>query len=230
MPSPFRTLFRCLVVAACLAPLAGCGALIVGGAAATAVVATDRRTAGEQVDDQTIELRVTSEISREMGDQVRVLGTSYAGRVLLVGDVSSSAERMRAESIVMAIPKVRKVFNYLRVGELTPQSVRNNDTWLTSKVKTQLISTKDVPFRTIKVTTERGVVYMLGKVTSTEGNNAALVASGIAGVSKVVKLFDVVSPESLQAQPSQSAAPIHDDSSSVPDANTGSDAQTMPVQ
>src|SRR5690606_5950654 len=138
--------------------------------------------AGEQVDDQTIELRVASEMNAAFGDKARVLGTAYAGRLLLVGDVPSEADRARAESLAQGIAKVTHVDNHIRVGDITPLSVRTNDTWLTSKVKTQLVRTEQIPSRTIKITTERGVVYLMGKVTDAEGQRAATVASGIEGV------------------------------------------------
>lgn len=232
-----RTLSRCLLAACAVSPLAGCGLAIVGGAAAgSAVIATDRRTAGEQVDDQTIELRVSSEMNRAFGDKARVVGTAYSGRLLLVGDVPTDADRRKAESVARSIPKVREVDNHIRVGDLTPLSVRTNDTWITTKVKAELASTKDVPFRTIKVTTERGVVYLMGKVTSDEAQRAGIVASSVAGVNKVVKLFQIVARETILAEPGK-PAPVTDSSSrgapapspSPAPAASGGGAQTMPV-
>ncbi|CAM5182566.1 BON domain-containing protein OS=Castellaniella defragrans (strain DSM / CCUG 39792 / 65Phen)OX=1437824 GN=BN940_03351 PE=4 SV=1 [Castellaniella denitrificans] len=236
MTIPARTLARLLIGLSCLSALSGCGLFVVGGAAATsAAVATDRRTAGEQVDDQTIELRVSSEMDKAFGDKARISGTSYAGRLLLVGDVPTEADRQRAETIARGITKVRSVDNYIRVGDITPLSVRTNDTWLTSKVKSQLVATENVPFRTIKVTTERGVVYLMGKVTDEEGRRAAAATSGISGVNKVVKLFTIVARETLLTEPGkQGAAPVTDSSSSgaaaPPPAGDDGGVQTMPVQ
>src|SRR5690606_8351378 len=126
--------------------------------------------------------------------------------------------------------KVQKVVNQIRVGDVTPISVRSNDTWLTSKVKTALINTKEVPSRTINVTTERGVVYLMGKVTDAESQRAGKAAAGVNGVNKVVKLFQIVSPESIAAEPSP--APVDDAASSgstnTPDTSNG--VQAMPVQ
>jgi osmotically-inducible protein OsmY len=231
--SPF-SLARSLVLAFAVGStvtLAGCGAVIVGGAAATtAMVATDRRTAGEQVEDQAIELKTASEMTRVFGERARVNATSYAGVVLLTGDVPNAQDKAEAERLTAGVEKVRRVINELRVGDITPLSVRTNDTWLTSKVRTALINTKDLPSLAFVVTTERGVVYMLGRVTETEGQRAAKAASMVSGVNKVVKLFEIVSPESLaspaqQSQQEQQAAP----SSSVPETSSGP-VQTMPVQ
>lgn len=234
--SPFsRRLVQLSLAVAALGSLAGCGLLLVGGTAATtAVVATDRRTAGEQVDDQTIGLRVSSEMNKAFGDTARVNGTSYAGRVLLTGDVPNEADRARAQTIVQTIPKVHKIDNYLRVGDITSLSVRTNDTWITSKVKSQLIQTKDIPSRTITITTERGVVYLMGKVTDEEGQRAAIVASSVDGVNKVVKLFQIVSQASIMSEPGATApstgepAPVTDSSSTA--APVGDSPQAMPIK
>lgn len=231
-----------LLRAACaltvLAALSGCGALVVGGTAATtAVVATDRRTAGEQLEDTSIEMKIGAEMRRIFAETpaVRIVPHSYAGQVLLVGDVPSEKDKRQAGEAAQEVDKVVRVVNELRVGPVTPTSVRTNDTWITSKVKAALINTKEVPSRTISVTTERGIVYLQGRVTHTEGERAGIVASGVSGVNKVVKLFEIVSPESVQqpAAGSSQPAPIEQpasqsDSSGAP-ADTGG-AQAMPVQ
>lgn len=230
-----RLFFTCLSLAA-LTALSGCGAIVVGGAAATtAVVATDRRTTGEQVEDKAIVMKVENEMRNLFADtqNLRINAYSYAGQVLLLGDVPTAEDKQRAGEAAARVEKVLRVVNELRVGDLTPVSVRTNDTWLSSKVRTTLINTKDVPFRTINVTTERGIVYLLGRVTKDEAARAAIATSGISGINKVVKLFDIVSPESLQ-QPG-SPAPIEESNIQPSSNNTGAaadtgGAQAMPVQ
>ncbi|MFA7438184.1 BON domain-containing protein [Castellaniella sp.] len=210
-----------------LSLLAGCAAVVVGGATTTAVVASDRRSTGEQVDDQTIELRADSELEQAFGDQARISIMSYAGRVLLVGDIPTEADKQKAIDIVRDIFRVKSVDNFLRVGAITPFSVRSNDAWITSKVKSQLIATKDVPFRTIKVMTERGTVYLMGKVTAPEGERAAKAASAVGGVNKVVKLFDIVTPEVLSEE--YADTPPTAASSSAADPGDP-ETQTLPVK
>ncbi len=168
-----------------------------------------------------------------VGDKGRINSTCYEGQLLLTGDVPTDAIKQQAEQTAGTIQNVKKVVNQLRVGDITPLSVRSNDTWITSKVIASLIDTKGVPTRTITVTTERGVVYLLGKVTPDEGSRAATVASDVSGVNKVVKLFDIVSPESLQQR--QSPAPVQDitaapSSTAAPDAKTSGGAQAMPIK
>ncbi len=209
--------------------LSGCAAVIVGGAAATtAVVATDRRTTGEQVEDRAIELKAESRLRSLLGENARVNSLSYAGVLLLTGDVPTANDKQRAGESAATVEKVKKVVNELRVGDITPISVRSNDTWLTSKVKTALINTKEVPSRTIALTTERGVVYLMGRVTHTEAQRAAIVASEVGGINKVVNGFEIISAASLKP----AAAPIQE--SPAPDPSTATqsnpnDTQAMPV-
>src|SRR3546814_6158382 len=114
-----------------------------------------------------------SELLAVFGNKARVNTTSYGVWALLTGDVPTEQDKKKAEETVAKVEKVTKVINELRVGDITPLSVRTNDTWLSSKVKTTLINTKEVPSRTIVVTTERGIVYLMGRVTDEEGQRAA---------------------------------------------------------
>ncbi|MGB3288931.1 MAG: BON domain-containing protein [Burkholderiaceae bacterium] len=221
------------IVFASLASLSGCGLLVVGGAATTAVVATDRRTTGEQVEDQAIEMKSSAEMRRLFDDKARVNTTAYGGWALLTGDVPTAQDKQKAGEAAGKVDKVTKVINELRVGDITAVSVRTNDTWLTSKVKTALINTKDVPSRTIVLTTERGVVYLMGRVTDEEGQRAAKAAAGVNGINKVVKLFQIVTPESIAQQtkpaPVEDATPSTSNASSSPDTSS-SDVQAMPIK
>lgn len=219
------------IALASITALPGCGLLIVGGTAATtAIVATDRRTTGEQVEDQAIELKTASEMRRLFGDTARVNATSYAGLVVLTGDVPTEQAKQQASEAAHKVEKVKRVVNELRVGSLTPLSARSNDTWLTSKVKTALINTREVPSRTISVTTERGVVYLLGKVTQAEGERAAIAASSVKGINKVVKLFQYVAGESLVTDPVLNRTETQSTDAPQPLTAPGTEVQAMPVQ
>jgi osmotically-inducible protein OsmY len=237
LATPSRTLLLALLLGVATL-MSACAPLVVGGAAATtAVLATDRRTAGEQVEDQAIEMKFSSEVGRAFNNQpdVRLTSVSYAGKVLVLGDVPNEADKARAEAIARGIENVKEVVNRVRIGSVTPLSVRTNDTWITTKVKAGLIDAKEVPAASIVVTTERGVVYLMGKVTETEGRMAAKVAANIQGVNEVVKLFTIVSRESLikqeqgsQSAPSGSSAPTSEPA--APGSSNSPEVQAMPVQ
>ena len=165
-------------------------AVVVAGAGGAALVATDRRTTGTQVDDQAIELKVSEQASTQYGDRIHLNVTSYNGVVLLSGEVPDQGAWASIGNIAKSTPKVRVVQNELVVAPPTDISQRTNDTYITSKVKTRFIEANRFPPNAVKVVTERGVVYLMGIVSKAEGNSAGEVAATTAGVVKVVKLFE----------------------------------------
>ena len=189
--------------------LSGCGALIVGGVVVgSAMVATDRRTTGAQVDDETIEVKSSSRMSETFGDKVRIETTSYNRMVLLTGEVANDADKTTAEQTVARVPNVASVVNELAVGPLNTFGERSKDTYVTTKVKASLVDAKDLFANSIKVTTHRGVVYLMGRVTEREATRAAEVARGVSGVAKVVRVFEVISEAELAStQPKTLAQP-----------------------
>jgi len=179
---------------------AACIPLIIGGAAVggAAVLAADRRSTGIQLEDEAIERRLNRAIYGNYKDgEISVYVTSYNRKVLLAGQVISERIYQEVEKIARDGESVREVVNELQVRELSPATVRNNDIAITSKVRGAFVEAKKVPFGVIKVTTERGIVYLLGRVTQEEGDNAAQVAARVSGVNKVVKVFDYLTSEEL---------------------------------
>ena len=180
------------------AALSGCAALLVGGAAVgTALMVTDRRTAGTQLEDQNIELKSLTRISEAVGDRGHISATSYNRQVLLTGEVASEADRAAVEQSIGRIEGVRSIVNELAVMGATSMTARSNDLVLTSKVKASFIDAKDLHASAIKVVTERGVVYLMGRVTEREAARATEIARGVSGVQKVVRVFEVISDAEL---------------------------------
>jgi hyperosmotically inducible protein len=61
-----------------------------------------------------------------------------------------------------------------------------DDSWITTKVKSDLLAAKDVSSTHISVTTTKGVVTLTGTAATTqESNKAAEIARGVAGVKDV---------------------------------------------
>ena len=189
--------------------LSGCGALLVGGiVVGGTMIATDRRTTGAQVDDETIEVKSSSRMSETFGDRARIDTTSYNRLVLLTGEVPTAEDKTRAEQVVARVPNVSAVVNEITVGPLNTVGERSKDTYITTKVKTSLVDAKDLFANSIKVTTHRGVVYLMGRVTEREATRASEVARGVGGVVKVVRVFEVLSESELaQTQPKTLAQP-----------------------
>ncbi|HEX4585497.1 MAG TPA: BON domain-containing protein [Burkholderiaceae bacterium] len=192
------------VVAAGLAAtlLDGCVVpVLVGGAAVGgAVVATDRRDVGVQLEDGRIESRVNAALVDNIPKTAMNINvTSYNGRVLLAGQVKTAEQRALAEQVAAKVENVREVVNELTVGEPASLGDRTDDTLLAGKVKTALLSADGVPSGVVKTTVEEGVVYLLGKVTPAEADAAAKAASRVGGVRRVVKLFELISDQDVAA-------------------------------
>jgi len=187
VPGPVAGL---VALALSLCVLAGCVPVMVAGAVGgAAMVATDRRSAGAQVDDESIELKITTRASSEFGDRIHLNVTSYNGFVLLTGEVPDQGTWASVGNVAKTTEKVRGVHNEMVIGPNSDLQARSNDTYITSKVKTRMIEANKFPPNVVKVVTERGVVYLMGIVSKQEGNDAAEVAATTAGVVRVVKFF-----------------------------------------
>ena len=181
--------------------LGGCVAAVGGAVAGGAMMAVDRRTTGAQVDDQTIELRASNAITAAIGERGNVSATSYNRVVLLTGEVPTEADRAKVEAVVAKVENVRAVVNELAVMPNSTLGQQSTDTITTGKVKAAFIDTKDLQMASIKVVTERGVVYLMGRVTEAESTTAANVTRSVGGVQKVVKVFEIITPAELAAMP-----------------------------
>ena len=189
--------------------LTACAPLLIGGAmVGGSMVAVDRRTSGAQIDDQTIELKGLKRVSDAIGDRGSVSLTSYNHVVLLTGTVASESDKAAVERAVGAIESVRSVVNELAIGAAASFGNRSSDTVLTGKVKASFVDAKDLQVNAFKVVTERGIVYLMGRVTEREANRAADIARGVGGVTKVVKVFEIVTEAELaELQPRSASAP-----------------------
>ena len=175
-----------------IALLSGCAAAVVGGAA---VVAHDRRSTGAVIDDQGIELLVKNAIYQDPvidnDDHIKV--TSYNGVVLLVGETTSEENFQQAAALAGGVNGVKRVVNELAVQPETGVGTRLDDSYLTAKVNTYLLTKNPIPGfdpTRINVVTVRDTVYLMGRVTREEGDNVAEVVRNVNGVAKVVKVFD----------------------------------------
>ncbi|EKP7281512.1 division/outer membrane stress-associated lipid-binding lipoprotein [Klebsiella pneumoniae] len=186
--SPLAILLSALLLQGCVA------AAVVGTAAVGTKAATDPRTVGTQVDDSTLELRVNSALSKDeqIKKQARINVTAYQGKVLLTGQSPTPDLSARAKQIAMGVEGTTEVFNEVRQGQLIGLGTASSDTWITTKVRSQLLSTDQVKSSNVKVTTENSEVFLMGLVTDREGRAAADIASRVSGVSRVTTAFTYI--------------------------------------
>jgi osmotically-inducible protein OsmY len=170
--------------------LSGCVPVVAGGIGAGILMAEDRRTSGTYLMDEEIELKTSSRIRENFGENTRVSTTSFNRQVMLTGQVPNAEVSAKVEEIALAVPNVRMVQNELSVGAVSGFTTRTNDGFITTKVKARFLDDERFSAHHVKVVTENSTVYLMGMVKREEGNAAAEVAARTAGVSKVVKVFE----------------------------------------
>jgi osmotically-inducible protein OsmY len=178
--------------------LAGCAPLLLGGAAVGTMVAMDRRTSGAQLEDEGIELRAGARIRDTLGPRSHINVTSYNRQVLLTGEVPSEADKQQAQQIISQVENVKSVVNELAVMGNSSIAQRSADTLTTGKVRASLVDDRQLSAPAFRVVTERGTVYLMGRVTQREADRATQIARTISGVQRVVRVFDIISEQELQ--------------------------------
>ena len=184
-----------------------CVPLVLGGAmAGGTLVASDRRTSGAQLEDEGIELRSISRIRSNLGERGHINVTSYNRQVLLTGEVPTAQDKVTVEQVIAKVENVATVVNELVVSDNSSLGGRSSDTLITGRVKAQLVDARDLFANAFKVVTERGITYLMGRVTQREADRATEIVRTTTGVQKVVRVFDVITEAELarlQPKPAQ---------------------------
>ena len=186
-----------LALVAGVAGLSGCFPLMLGGAVTTVMVASDRRTSGTVLEDNGIQLKASNRISDSLGERGHVNVTAYSRQVLLTGEVPSEQDKQLVEKIAANVDNVRSVLNELAVMGNSTLGQRSSDALVTSRVKANLVDAKDLYANAFKVTTERGTVYLMGRVTKREADRATEVVTATSGVQKLVRILEFISEDEL---------------------------------
>jgi osmotically-inducible protein OsmY len=180
--------------------LSACAPLVIGGAALAGKVAIDRRTAGIQLEDEAIELRSESGLKSILPKNAHARIHSYNRMVLLTGEVNNAAEKALAEQFVKSQDNVKSVVNDLTISPESSLTQRAKDKVINGQVRALLVQAKDIHSSAVHIVVERGIVYLMGRLTSDEAKRVTeLVSTGqISGVEKVVKVFELISDEDLK--------------------------------
>jgi len=183
---------RSLIVLGTVVLLQGCAAAVVAGTASAVTAANDRRTIGSQIDDNNIEIKASialSEVER-IEKFANVDAVSVNGIVLLVGQVANEEMKNQAQRTIESVAGIRKIHNQIRIGSNIGITTQTHDSWLTSKVKAQLLTAKDISSNNIKVVTENAEVFLMGLVSDSESTQAVNIARNVSGVERVIKVFE----------------------------------------
>lgn len=184
-------LISSITLSACLA------ALIAGVAVTTVDILHDRRTIGEYIDDNAIEVTARNILvsKQEIRKAAHVTPVSWNGILLITGEIDNEDLKPYLVQRFTNIQGVRQVVDETTISSKTPLLSRTNDAWITSKVKSRLIIKTGLRANRVKVITTRGTVYLMGIVTVNEGANATELAQTVRGVKRVVKVFEYQAPK-----------------------------------
>lgn len=172
--------------------LQGCAAAIVAGTASAVTSANDRRTIGSQIDDNNIEIKASIAISEveRLEKFTHINAISVNGIVLLVGQAPNQEMKNEAQRVIEDLAGIRKIHNQIRIGSNISITTQTHDSWLTSKVKAQLLATKNISSNNIKVVTENAEVFLMGLASKSEANTAVDITRNVSGVERVIKMFE----------------------------------------
>ena len=188
--------------------LSGCLPLVVGGAVMGGMVATDRRTSGTYVEDEGIEIKAAARIRERLGERVHVNVTSYNRQVLLTGEAPTAEDKQLVEQVVAQVENVRNTVNEISILGNSTLTQRSSDAVVTGRVKAKLLDARDLLSNSFKIVTERGTVYLMGRVTQREANRATEIITATQGVQRLVRVLEVLTEEELaRMQPAPKPAP-----------------------
>ena len=178
----------------CVAALQGCAGVAATGTAFGGVAAQDRRTPGNLVDDEYIELKVLAAIRKDsaMASQTHINATSFNGLVLLTGEAPGKSLRDRIVEITRSTPGVQAVQNEIALKAPSTLVARTSDTLVTGKVKLALLRDGTLNAAQVKVVTERGTVYLMGLLKQDEADRATEISRRVSGVQRVVKVIEYI--------------------------------------
>jgi osmotically-inducible protein OsmY len=206
MKSVLRYLALGTVLVATLLLVSACFPLVAGGVVMTGFVAVDRRTSGAMLEDQAIEVKTSTRIRDALGERVHITVTSYNRKVLLTGEAPDAKDKEQAGEIAKNIDNVSSVWNEVGVTSITTLTERTNDLVAAGRIKADLIDAKDLFSNAYKIVVERGVVYVMGRITAREAKRVSSVISGVTGVKKVVLVHETITEDelaNLNAKPAQ---------------------------
>ncbi len=192
-----RTTLAALAAVTLTLTLSACAPLVLGGVATGVMVASDRRTSGAQLEDEGIELRASSRLREVLGERAHTNVTSYNRQVLVTGEVPTEADKAKVDQALAQVENVRSVLNELGVMPASTLSQRSSDTLVTGRVKASVVDAKDLSTHAFKVLTERGTVYLMGRVTEREAKRVTDIARTVQGSQRVVRAFELISEEEL---------------------------------
>lgn len=192
-------MIRSFVILCAVLSMSGCAGLFIAGAATTANIVTDTRSTKQIWQDNNIEFEVAAIGNKApFKGKVRVVASSYNGTVVLMGQAPTQEWNIELERRAREVEGVKNVHNQIKLKEPLTVTQISNDSWITTKVKSSLLTDSELNGIKVKVITEDSEVFLFGYVTPAQGERATEIARNISGVKQVIKGFQYGEAEPVE--------------------------------
>lgn len=214
-------MIRSLVILLTALSLSGCAGLFIAGAATTANIVTDTRSTKQIWQDNNIEFEVAAIGNKApFKGEVRVVASSYNGTVVLMGQAPTQDLIHALERRAREVSGVKVIHNQIKQKEPLTVTQISNDSWITTKVKSALLTDSELNGVKVKVITEDGDVFLFGYVTPEQSERATEIARNISGVKQVIKGFQYGEMEPVEVDlPSDGVQTIESETNAENEAN-----------
>ncbi|AIV04500.1 MULTISPECIES: BON domain-containing protein [Vibrio] len=201
-------MIRSLVILFAALSMSGCAGLFIAGAATTANIVTDTRTTKEIWQDNNIEFEVAAIGNKApFKGKARVVASSYNGTVVLMGQAPTRELINEFERRARAVSGVKNIHNQIKQKEPLSVTQISNDSWITTKVKSALLTDSELNGIKVKVITEDSDVFLFGYVTPQQSDRATEIARNISGVKQVIKGFQYGDEKPLKVEEPETTQP-----------------------
>jgi osmotically-inducible protein OsmY len=173
--------------------LSGCiPVAVVAGATAGGAIVYDNRSLSQMNTDNSIIQKAMNRLNANaaLKEKCHLSVSAYNGIVLLVGQTPTPELRETAYNLIKDVPGIARIYNEISIAGPTSFIQRTNDSWITTKIKSAMLAQTGLHSTEIKVVTEDGIVYLMGRITHRQAKLATNVARRVSGVEKVVKVFE----------------------------------------
>lgn len=158
-------------------------------------VPVTERTIPQRLLDRSIEHTVKINIyglQENLQQNSRISIDSFNSEVLLTGEVPTDALKAQIEQVISSMPDVKRVYNELNVSVAKGYSSTVHDGYITSKLLAKVVANDSVKASQIKVVTNNGVVYIMGRMTPTQQSHVIDIANSTVGITELVLLTAMV--------------------------------------
>ncbi|PNK60261.1 BON domain-containing protein [Psychrobacter sp. FDAARGOS_221] len=158
------------------------------------VAATDR-TLAQRILDKSIENTILVNINRQdptLHERSRINVYSFYSTVLVTGEVPDEANKKQIDTIISSMPDVKEFYNQLNVGNFKGASYTVHDTYISSKVNAKILANSGISGRQIKIVTDDGIVYAMGKLTPSQRGHLLNIVDSTVGIKQLVLLTQLI--------------------------------------